>query len=104
MARKTKRTAAKTKRKWSGEVTKRSHALALEPRVFTWKNPKRIAQSLKRSAEASKARKTSPFRSALSMLTFYINRAGRHLPASRKRKLTAAKRELRALYGKDQAR
>src|SRR5262245_17108457 len=71
----------KAKRNWSGEVTKHSHALDLEPQVFTWKNPKRIALSLKRSAEASKIRKTSAFRSALSMLTFYINRAGKGLSA-----------------------
>jgi hypothetical protein len=69
--------------------------------VFTWKNPKRIAQSLKRSAEASKARKTSPFRSALSMLTFYINRAGKDLTAERRKTLEQAKDELRKQFGRE---
>jgi hypothetical protein len=91
--------ARKTKRKWSGEVTKHSHALDLEPKVFTWKNPKRIALSLKRSAEASRARKASAFRSALSMLTFYINRAGKGLSAERRKTLQQAKDELRKQFG-----
>jgi hypothetical protein len=71
------------RRRWSREVTERSDALDLRAGVFTWKDPKRIAASLKRSAERSKRRKADPFRSALSMLTFYINRAGNNLPASR---------------------
>ena len=100
-------TAAKRKikkkaaRRWSGKVTRESHALALEPDVFTLKNPKEIARSLKRSADASRARKSTPYRSALSMLTFYINRAGTNLSAGRKKLLERAKDELRALYGKD---
>jgi hypothetical protein len=89
----------KAKRNWSGEVTKHSHALDLEPQVFTWKNPKRIALSLKRSAEASKIRKTSAFRSALSMLTFHINRAGKGLSAERCKTLQRAKDELRKQFG-----
>ena len=71
-------------RRWSRHVTEHSDALTLEKGVFTSRDPKRIAASLKRSAEKSRRRKTSPFRSALSMLTFYINRAGKSLPASRK--------------------
>jgi hypothetical protein len=87
-------------RRWSQQVTEQSDALDLEGGVFTQKSPKRIAASLKRSAERSKRRKADPFRSALSMLTFYINRAGRNLPASRKRTLMQAKDELRKLYGR----
>jgi len=85
---------------WSGEVTKHSNALDLEQGVFTWKDPERIAWSLKRSAERSRRRKGTPFQSAMSMLNFYINRAGKNLPAERKRVLTDAKTELRRLFGK----
>jgi Protein of unknown function (DUF3175) len=92
--------AAATARRWSARVTRESHALALEDKVFANSRPRAIARSLKRSAERSKARKSSPFRSAMSMLTFYINRAGRKLPASRRKALDRAKDELRALYGK----
>jgi hypothetical protein len=81
-------------------VTEHSDALTLDRGVFTLRYPKRIAASLKRSAERSKRRKSDPFRSALSMLTFYINRAGRNLPASRKRTLMRAKDELRRQFGK----
>jgi hypothetical protein len=81
-------------------VTRESHALDLEGRVFNLGNPKRIAASLKRSAERSKRRKADPYRSAMSMLTFYINRAGRNLPAARKRVLNKAKDELRAQFGR----
>ena len=88
-------------RRWSGEVTRRSNALDLAPGVFTWSDPKRIAGSLKRSAERSKRSKADPYRSALSMLTFYINRAGRNLPASRRRTLTRAKQELRKKFGRE---
>ena len=77
-----------------------SNALDLEPGVFVSKSPRRIAASLKRSAERSRRRKGTPFQSALSMLNFYINRAGRNLPAERKRVLTNAKSELRRLFGK----
>lgn len=75
----------KTPRKWSGRVTRESDALDLEPQVFESNDPKHIAQSLKRSAEHSSRRKSSPFRSAMSMLTFYLNRAGKNLPATRRR-------------------
>jgi hypothetical protein len=82
-------------------VTEHSDALTLEKGVFTSRDPKRIAASLKRSAEKSRRRKSNAFRSALSMLTFYINRAGKSLPASRKRKnLMRAKDELRKQFGK----
>jgi hypothetical protein len=93
---------AKTSRghRWSARVTERSDALTLDRGVFTLRDPKRIAASLKRSAERSKRRKADPFRSALSMLTFYINRAGRNLPASRKKTLMRAKDELRHQFGR----
>jgi hypothetical protein len=91
--------ARKTKQ-WSGEVTRNSSALDLEAHVFEKDSPKAIAASLKRSAEASQRRKSSPFRSAMSMLTFYINRAGDNLPADRRRVLEAAKDELRTAFGK----
>jgi uncharacterized protein DUF3175 len=85
-------------RRWSARVTQTSDALDLQRRVFTLDDPKRIAASLRRSAERSKRRKSSPYRSALSMLTFYINRAGKNLPASRRRKLERAKEELRKQF------
>ena len=85
---------------WSNKVTKESHALALDEGVFTWKNPKQIAQSLKKSAELSKQRKSEPFRSAMSMLVFYINRAGRKLDPKQKKILEQAKQELRILFNK----
>jgi hypothetical protein len=87
-------------RYWSGRVTRENHALDLAAGVFTWKDPKRIAASLKRSAEASHRRKAEPYRSALSMLVFYINRAGKNLPASRRRTLEQAKLELRKQFGR----
>jgi len=90
-----------TKRCWSSRVTRESHALALEHGVFTWRNPKKIAASLKRSAERSRTRKSDPYRSALSMLVFYINRAGKSLPEARKRKLERAKAELKVLFGRN---
>jgi Protein of unknown function (DUF3175) len=80
-------------------VTEQSNALDLEHRVFT-RTPKQIARSLKRSAERSRRRQSSPFRSAMSMLTFYENRAGRNLPASRKQAIRKAKAELRKLFGR----
>jgi hypothetical protein len=88
-------------RRWSRDVTKHSDALDLRGGVFTWRDPKKIAASLKRSAEQSKRRKADPFRSAMSMLTFYINRAGTNLPASRRRILMRAKDELRKKFGRD---
>jgi len=93
--------AKSTSRRWSRAVTERSDALDLKHGVFTWSDPKRIARSLKRSAESSKRRKADPYRSALSMLTFYINRAGKNLPASRRRTLTRAKDELRKQFGRE---
>ncbi len=87
-------------RRWSGRVTRESDALTLEPAVFTRKDPKDIARSLKRSADSSRRRKSSSFRSAMSMLTFYINRAGNKLPAARRKKLDEAKEALRTLYGR----
>jgi len=86
--------------RWSQRVTEESRALDLEPGVFTLEDPRAIALSLKRSAERSRRRKSDPFRSAMSMLTFYINRAGRTLPAGRRALLEKAKGELRAVYGR----
>jgi putative cell wall-binding protein len=81
-------------------VTRNSNALDLDEGVFTWSDPRRIAESLKNSAEKSNRRKSDPYRSALSMLTFYINRAGSSLPANQKSVLTKAKTELRKLFHK----
>ena len=94
------KTRGRASRKWSARVTRESDALDLRRRVFTWRDPKRIARSLKRSAEHSKRRKARPFQSAMSMLNFYINRAGRDLPTERRRVLARAKDELRRLYGR----
>lgn len=85
-------------RRWSARVTRESDALDLERGVFTSRDPDRIAASLKRSAERSRRRKANPYRSALSMLTFYINRAGRNLPAARRKVLQQAKVELRKKF------
>jgi translation initiation factor 2 alpha subunit (eIF-2alpha) len=87
-------------KKWSQDVTEHSNALDLERDVFTRDDPRSIALSLKRSAEHSKRRKGSPFQSAMSMLTFYINRAGKDLPAKQKKVLEKAKEELRAAFGR----
>jgi hypothetical protein len=87
-------------RRWSAKVTKNSDALDLEREVFEKDDPKAIADSLKRSADHSKRRKGTAFQSAMSMLTFYINRAGKNLPASRKRVLEKAKDELRDDFGR----
>ena len=86
--------------RWSGRVTAASNALDLEPKVFSSTSPRAIAVSLKRSADPSRRRKGSPLQSAMSMLNFYINRAGSKLSASRKRILNAAKPEFRRLYGR----
>lgn len=99
------KTAAKSShkkptRKWSQHVTETSHALDLKSDVFTSRNPKQIAKSLKRSAQASTQRKSDPYRSAMSMLTFYINRAGKNLTASRRHTLEQAKSELRREFGR----
>jgi hypothetical protein len=87
-------------KRWSREVTEKSDALDLESEVFTKDSPRQLAMSLKRSAQHSKRRKSDPYRSAMSMLTFYINRAGKNLPKSRRETLEAAKDELRDLYGR----
>lgn len=93
-----KKATGKQSRYWSGRVTRESDALDLEHGVFSSNDPKKISRSLLRSAQESKRRKaTSPYRSAMSMLVFYINRAGKNLPASRRRILEQAKDELRAL-------
>ena len=87
-------------KRWTQQVTQNSNALDLERGVFTFDDPKKIARSLQRSAEKSNRRKAGPFRSAMSMLNFYINRAGKNLPKRRLERLEAARDELRALYGK----
>ena len=89
---------AKEARRWSQHVTETSDALSLEEGVFKSRDPHKIAESLSQSAEASSRRKGSPFRSAMSMLTFYINRAGKNLSAGERETLEAAKSELRALF------
>jgi Protein of unknown function (DUF3175) len=90
--------AGKPRKRWSQRVTEASDALDLEPGVFTLKDPHDIARSLKRSADRSRRRKSSPYRSAMSMLTFYINRAGTGLSRAQRKRLEAAKDELRMLY------
>ena len=85
---------------WSRKVTESSHALDLERGVFALEDPREIARSLKESAEDSKRRKSDPYRSAMSMLTFYINRAGKQLTAEQTERLEAAKDELRILFGR----
>ena len=89
---------------WSQQVTRTSNALDLEPGVFALDDPREIAASLKRSAEGSTRRKADPFRSAMSMLTFYMNRAGRQLPAADRERLEQAKDELRVLFGRPRQR
>ena len=96
--RKSSRKSARAGARWSARVTRESDALDLERGVFTSKNPRTIAASLKRSAERSRRRKSSPYRSALSMLVVYINRAGRNLPANRLKVLQDAKGELKKLF------
>jgi Protein of unknown function (DUF3175) len=98
--RNSKATGALGGRRWSQRVTKESNALDLEEGVFTKEDPKEVAASLQRSAVSSTRRKAEPYRSALSMLTFYINRAGRNLPAARRKTLMQAKQELRKLFGR----
>ncbi|MBX5460849.1 MAG: DUF3175 domain-containing protein [Steroidobacteraceae bacterium] len=88
-------------RKWSAQVMRRSDALDLEEGVFKKRSAREIALSLKRSAEASRRRKAEPFRSAMSMLTFHINRGGRNLSPERRRVLNQAKDELRAVFGRE---
>lgn len=95
-----KRKINRPTKKWSGRVTRNSNALDLKKGVFRSDDPKKIAASLKRSAERSKRRKARPYQSAMSMLNFYINRAGRDLPQKRKRVLERAKDALRHLFSK----
>jgi hypothetical protein len=93
--------ARKSPRRWSARVTRESDALDLKKGVFSKRSSKAIALSLKRSAERSRRRKSDPYRSAMSMLTFYINRAGKNLPAGRKKILNRAKGELREAFGRE---
>src|SRR5437899_7460657 len=88
-------------RRWSARVTKHSNALDLQPKVFRSSNPHQVALSLKRSAERSQRRKGTPYQSAMSMLNFYINRAGKNLPKNQRRILEKAKDELRDVFGRD---
>jgi hypothetical protein len=92
--------SAQKDERWSARVTRESNALALDAGVFTWKDPARIAASLKASAERSNRRKAEPYRSALSMLIFYINRAGKNLHADQRAVLERAKLELKRQFGK----
>lgn len=101
MAKAQKKQQKQDKEYWSQEVTEKSDALDLEEGVFKKKDPKKIAQSLKRSAEQSRRRKAEPFRSAMSMLTFYINRAGSGLPETQRDRLEKAKNELRKAFGRE---
>jgi len=87
-------------KRWSQKVTQTSNALDLEQGVFTWDDPRRIARSLQRSAEQSRRRKSTPYQSAMSMLSFYINRAGKQLSAQQLAVLEQAKQELKKLYGR----
>ncbi|MDX3928819.1 MAG: DUF3175 domain-containing protein [Shinella sp.] len=91
----------KKKKKWSKRVTQTSDAMDLKENVFKSGSPEKVARSLKRSAEESDRRKSNPFRSAMSMLTFYINRAGRNLSSKDKDVLEKAKDELREDFGRD---
>ena len=96
--------AEKSPKRWSQEVTERSNALELEKGVFTLADPKEIAASLKHSAEASERRKSDPYRSAMSMLNFYINRGGKNLSVADRARLDKAKDELRKLFHRKPAR
>jgi len=103
MSKSRKKSKARTRwktRRWSARVTQRSNALDLQPKVFKSTNPRRIALSLKRSAQASKRRKGTPYQSAMSMLNFYVNRAGKSLAQKQKRVLERAKAELRDVFGR----
>jgi putative cell wall-binding protein len=100
MSKTPKKSSKRKIRRWSAEVTKHSDALDLERDVFRSKDPRNIARSLKRSAEQSSRRKGTPYQSAMSMLNFYINRAGKNLPKKQKRILENAKQELRDVFGR----
>jgi hypothetical protein len=95
-----RRSKRRSTRRWSSRVTRESDALDLKKGVFSKRSPRAIAMSLKRSAERSHRRKSDPYRSAMSMLTFYINRAGKNLPAGRKKVLQQAKEQLRKEFGR----
>jgi hypothetical protein len=99
-AKKSLRICGLKSRRWSASVTRHSNALDLQPKVFKSTNPRRIAHSLKRYAEHSKRRKAAPYQSAMSMLNFYINRAGKSLPKKQKSVLERAKDELRDVFGR----
>ena len=94
----------KSTKRWSQDVTEHSNALDLEKGVFTLESPKKIASSLKRSAEQSHRRKSDPYRSAMSMLTFYINRAGKGLSGAQRNRLEKAKDELRKAFHREPAK
>jgi hypothetical protein len=98
--RKSAKAGKKAPRKWSAKVTKHSDALDLQSKIFKSKDPKKVARSLKRSSEKSNRRNGTPLQSAMSMLNFYMNRAGKNLPAGQKRVLNKAKNELRQLFGR----
>ena len=100
MSKTPKKSSNARKRRWSAKVTKHSDALDLERDVFKSKDPHKLAFSLKRSAERSTRRKGTPYQSAISMLNFYINRAGKNLPQKQKRILENAKDELRVVFGR----
>lgn len=93
-------TQQKPTKYWSGYVTTHSNALDLQPGVFTWSDPKKIARSLSRSARKSSRKKGTPLQSAMSMLNFYINRGGKNLSSQQRKTLEQAKEELRALFGR----
>lgn len=93
-------TRAKSSKLWSAQVTQHSDALDLAPNIFKSKDPRKIARSLKHSAQVSKRRKGTPYQSAMSMLNFYINRAGKNLPQRQKRVLERVKDELREAFGR----
>ena len=94
-------TNRKSGRRWSARVAQTSDALDIKQGTFALDDPKKIARELKKDAEQSHRRKSDPYRSAMSMLTFFINRAGKNLPAKRKATLEKAKDELRAAFGKE---
>ncbi len=93
---------APTPKKWSRSVTEHSDAMDLEKNVFTLKDPKKIAESIKRSAKKSNRRKAGPFQSAMSMINFYENRGGKNISASQKKILDKSKEELRKLFGREE--
>jgi hypothetical protein len=100
MSKTQKKSSKARERRWSAKVTKHSDALDLEHDVFRSRDPRRIARSLKHSAEQSSRSKGTPYQSAMSMLNFYINRAGKNLPKKQKRILESAKQELRDVFGR----